>query len=92
MPIEDVVRCALLMDEIASMQPKLQILGVTIVVDLEGLSISHISQLTPTVASQIVTLMGVCWVISCHRQHALTKMLLHVDQAEIGRSRKRGGY
>ncbi|KOB73179.1 putative CRAL/TRIO domain-containing protein, partial [Operophtera brumata] len=57
-PIEDVVRCALLMDEVASMQPKLQILGVTIVVDLEGLNISHVSQLTPTVASQIVSLMG----------------------------------
>lgn len=60
-PIVDVVRCALLMDEIASMQPKLQILGVTIIVDLEGLNMSHISQLTPTVASQIVTLMGVCF-------------------------------
>lgn len=47
------------MDEIAVMQPKLQILGVTIIVDLEGLNLRHVAQLTPTVASQIVALMGV---------------------------------
>lgn len=58
-PIEDVVRCALLMDEIAVMQPKLQILGVTIIVDLEGLNLRQVAQLTPTVAGQIVALMGV---------------------------------
>lgn len=58
-PIEDVVRCALVMDEVAALQPKLQILGVTIIVDLEGLSIRHVRNLTPTIASQIVSLMGV---------------------------------
>lgn len=43
------------------MQPKMQILGVTIVVDLDGLSLSHATRLTPTVASQIVALMGVSY-------------------------------
>lgn len=57
--IEEVVRYALVMDEIATMQPKLQILGVTIVVDLDGLNLRQVAQLTPTVAGQIVALMGV---------------------------------
>ncbi|XP_041980698.1 clavesin-1-like [Aricia agestis] len=70
-PIVDVVRCALLMDEIASMQPKLQILGVTIIVDLEGLSMRHVRHLTPTIANQIVSLMGVSFPIPIHRLHVI---------------------
>lgn len=70
-PIDDVVRCALLMDEVAAMQPKLQILGVTIIVDLEGLSIRHVRQLTPTIAYQIVSLMGVSFPIPIHALHII---------------------
>ncbi|CAG9130098.1 unnamed protein product [Plutella xylostella] len=70
--IEDVVRCALLMDELAVMQPKLQILGVTIIVDLEGLSWGrHVRHLTPTVASQIVSLMGINFPIFMHGIHMI---------------------
>ncbi|XP_049871713.1 clavesin-1-like [Pectinophora gossypiella] len=70
-PIVDVVRCALLMDEIAVMQPRLQILGVTIIVDLEGLSLRHVRQLTPTVANQIVSLMGVSFPLPNHGLHII---------------------
>ncbi|XP_034833567.1 clavesin-1-like [Maniola hyperantus] len=70
-PIDDVVRCALLMDEIAAMQPKLQVLGVTIIVDLEGLSVRHVRQLTPTIASQIVSLMGVSFPLLNHSLHII---------------------
>ncbi|XP_004925625.1 clavesin-1 [Bombyx mori] len=70
-PIEDVVRCALFMDEIAVMQPKLQILGVTIIVDLDGLSIRHVRHLTPTVAYQIVSLMGVSFPLAMHGLHII---------------------
>ncbi|XP_052742406.1 alpha-tocopherol transfer protein [Bicyclus anynana] len=70
-PIEDVVRCALLMDEIAAMQPKLQVLGVTIIVDLEGLSVSHVRQLTPAIAHQIVSLMGVSFPLLNHGLHVI---------------------
>ncbi|CAG9565902.1 unnamed protein product [Danaus chrysippus] len=68
-PVVDVVRCALLMDEIAVMQPKLQILGVTIIVDLEGLSVRHVRHLTPTIAHQIVSLMGVSFPLLLHGLH-----------------------
>ncbi|XP_047506409.1 clavesin-1-like [Pieris napi] len=70
-PIEDVVRCALIMDEIAAMQPRLQILGVTIIVDLEGLGVRHVSKLTRTVAGQIVALMGVSFPINIHAVHVV---------------------
>ncbi|XP_068622544.1 clavesin-1-like [Battus philenor] len=70
-PIMDVVRCALIMDEIAVMQPKLQILGVTIIVDLEGLSVRQVSHLTPTIASQIVSLMGVSFPLLMHGLHII---------------------
>ncbi|VVC92038.1 unnamed protein product [Leptidea sinapis] len=70
-PIEDVVRCALLMDEVAAMQPRLQVLGVTIVVDLEGLGVRHVRHLTRTVASQIVALMGVSFPINIHAVHVV---------------------
>ncbi|XP_050680230.1 clavesin-1-like isoform X1 [Leptidea sinapis] len=70
-PIEDVVRCALLMDEVAAMQPRLQVLGITIVVDLEGLGVRHVRHLTRTVASQIVALMGVSFPINIHAVHVV---------------------
>ncbi|KAH9638086.1 hypothetical protein HF086_014947 [Spodoptera exigua] len=69
--IEEVVRYALVMDEIAIMQPKLQILGVTIVVDLDGLNLRQVSQLTPTVAGQIVSLMGVSFPLPNHNLHII---------------------
>ncbi|KAJ0174970.1 hypothetical protein K1T71_009111 [Dendrolimus kikuchii] len=67
--IDDVVRTALLMDEVAATQPKLQILGVTIIVDLEGLSIRHVRHLSPTIANQIVSLMGVAFPLTFHGLH-----------------------
>ncbi|XP_013169720.1 PREDICTED: alpha-tocopherol transfer protein-like isoform X2 [Papilio xuthus] len=77
-PIVDVVRCALIMDEIAVMQPKLQILGVTIIVDLEGLSVRHVRQLTPTIAGQIVSLMGVNFPLLMHGLHIINyNWILH---------------
>lgn len=70
-PIEDVVRCALLMDEVAVMQPKLQILGGTVIVDLEGLTLRQVAQLTPTVAGQIVALMGVSFPLAIRCVHMI---------------------
>ncbi|XP_059062272.1 clavesin-2-like [Achroia grisella] len=55
--------------EICARQPKLQILGLTLIVDLEGLTLNHVSKLTPTVCQQIVLLGGVATYIninSCH--------------------------
>lgn len=69
--IDDVVRCALLMDEVAATQPKLQILGITIIVDLEGLQLRQVRHLSPTIANQIVSLMGVAFPLTFHCLHMI---------------------
>ena len=45
--------------EIGIRQPKVQVLGGTVIVDMAGLTLKHVSTLTPTIAYQIVNLMGV---------------------------------
>ncbi|KAH9638090.1 hypothetical protein HF086_014951 [Spodoptera exigua] len=57
-PVEDLLRAGMAMTEIGIRQPKLQILAGTVIVDLEGLTLRHVAALTPTVAYQIVCLMG----------------------------------
>lgn len=57
-PVEDLVRAGMAMVEIGIRQPKLQVLGGTVIVDLEGITLRHVATLTPTVAYQIVSLMG----------------------------------
>ncbi|XP_053611604.1 clavesin-1-like isoform X2 [Plodia interpunctella] len=68
-PVEDLVKAGMLMTEIGLRQPKAQILGGTVIVDLEGVSLRHIATLSPTVAYQIVSLLGgttPARVKSCH--------------------------
>ncbi|XP_050668072.1 clavesin-1-like [Leptidea sinapis] len=56
--VEDLLRTALVVMEIGLRQPKNQVLGGTIIVDLEGLSLKQISTLTPSIAYQIVSILG----------------------------------
>ncbi|KAL0870752.1 hypothetical protein ABMA27_005687 [Loxostege sticticalis] len=68
-PVEDLVRAGMLMTEIGIRQPKLQVFGGTVLVDLEGITLRHVATLTPTVAYQIVCLLGLaspCRLKSCH--------------------------
>ncbi|CAB3244902.1 unnamed protein product [Arctia plantaginis] len=58
MPIEDLLRAATAIAEISLRQPKIQVIGTTLIVDLEGITIKHMAAVTPTVAYQIVCLMG----------------------------------
>ncbi|XP_026325969.1 clavesin-1-like [Hyposmocoma kahamanoa] len=57
-PVEDLVKAGLAITEIGLRSPKMQILGGTIIVDLENITLRHVATLTPTVAYQIVALMG----------------------------------
>ncbi|XP_073960138.1 clavesin-2-like isoform X2 [Choristoneura fumiferana] len=57
-PAKDLMRCACLLEEICVMQPRLQILGVTIVIDLQGLSLRHARHLNLKMANQFVSLLG----------------------------------
>ncbi|XP_045513563.1 clavesin-2-like [Pieris brassicae] len=58
-PVEDLVRLGIVMFEIGIRQPKLQVFGGTVLVDLEGLTLRQVSALTPSIAYQIVNIMGV---------------------------------
>lgn len=58
-PVEDLVKTGLAMMEIGTRSPKMQILGGICIVDLEGVTLKHAATLTPTIAYQIVSMMGV---------------------------------
>lgn len=58
-PVEDLIRGCLLLLEVGIMQPKLQVLGGTVIVDCEGIGMKHARQLTPSVALQAINVMGV---------------------------------
>lgn len=68
---DDVGRAAYALAEIASRKPKLQVLGTTLVIDLEGLSMKHISTFTPTVAQQIVSLVGLAGPVKANAIHVV---------------------
>ncbi|OWR54085.1 alpha-tocopherol transfer protein isoform 1 [Danaus plexippus plexippus] len=57
-PVDDLIRTGMAITEIGIRQPKLQIMGGTVIVDLEGITLRHAATLTPTIAYQIVCLMG----------------------------------
>ncbi|XP_047996014.1 alpha-tocopherol transfer protein-like [Leguminivora glycinivorella] len=70
-PAEDLIRCALLLDEICAMQPRLQILGVTIVIDLKGLGLRHLRYLNLKTAGQFASLLGVAFPLLLQGLHII---------------------
>lgn len=76
-PVEELVRAGMAMTEIGIRQPKLQVLGGSVIVDMEGLTLRHISTLTPTVAYQIVSLMGVNFISIFYRFHKYLQCLFY---------------
>nr|ATY51921.1 CTD35 [Heliconius melpomene] len=74
-PVEELLRGCLLLLEIGIMQPKLQVLGGTALVDCEGISMKHMRQLTPSTAMQAMNVMGLAFplhqrgvhIINCSR-------------------------
>ncbi|XP_052742641.1 alpha-tocopherol transfer protein-like [Bicyclus anynana] len=57
-PAEDLVRGCLIFLEIGIMQPKLQVLGGTAMLDCEDITLKHMRQLTPSVVMQIINVTG----------------------------------
>ncbi|KAM3960458.1 clavesin-2 [Aphomia sociella] len=74
-PPEDLIRGCLLLLEVGIMQPKLQVLGGTALIDCEGLTMKHIRNISPTIALQAINVMGFSFplhqrgvhVINCSR-------------------------
>ncbi|XP_072938263.1 clavesin-1-like isoform X2 [Epargyreus clarus] len=56
--VDDLIRGCLLLLEVGIMQPKLQVLGGTAMLDCEGLTMRHMRQLSPSIAMQAMNVMG----------------------------------
>lgn len=50
----DMFRSIMVAIEIAMMEPKTQVGGVNVIIDLEGLSLTHVYQFSPSMAKLIV--------------------------------------
>lgn len=74
-PVEQLLQGCLALLEVGIMQPKLQILGGTAMVDCEGMTFKHVRQFNPNVAMQIFHIMGYafplhqrgCHVVNCSK-------------------------
>lgn len=58
-PIDDIFRASLVLFEMGALEPQSQVLGGVGVFDLEGLSLQHVWNVTPSVAKKIICLMVV---------------------------------
>lgn len=68
-PTEDLVKAGMAMLEIGIRQPKSQIMGGVLIVDMDGIAIRHVATLTPTIAYQIIALCGTAFpnrMSTCH--------------------------
>jgi hypothetical protein len=59
-PIDDIFRCIQLWLEAAMTEPNTQINGAVVIFDMDGLSLTHIMQFTPSIAMMILD-----WVQDC---------------------------
>ncbi|XP_041980772.1 clavesin-1-like [Aricia agestis] len=70
-PIEDLISCVLLVLEIGVMQPKLQVLGGTTIIDCEGIGFKHMRQLSPSVAALCLNVMGLAVPVQQRAVHII---------------------
>ncbi|CAH2229644.1 jg4874 [Pararge aegeria aegeria] len=70
-PVEDLVRGCLIFLEVGIMQPKLQVLGGTALLDCEGITLKHMRQLTPSVVMQIINVTGFAFPIYQRGMHII---------------------
>ncbi|XP_045513296.1 clavesin-1-like [Pieris brassicae] len=66
---DDLVRGCLLLLEVGIMQPKLQVLGGTALVDCQGMTLKHMRHLTPSIALQAMNVMGFAFPLQQRSVH-----------------------
>ncbi|XP_047532329.1 clavesin-1-like [Vanessa atalanta] len=71
LPVEDLIRGCLLFLEVGIMQPKLQVLGGTAMIDCDGIGMKHVRQLTPSIATQAMNVMGITFPIHQRGVHVV---------------------
>lgn len=58
-PIDELFKATLIVLEIGILEPRAQVLGGVGIFDLEGLSMSHVSSMSPSVAQKMIAMMVV---------------------------------
>ncbi|XP_060804611.1 clavesin-2-like [Amyelois transitella] len=69
--VDNILRAAFALAQIMLYQPRFQAIGLSVILDLEGMDWSHLKQFTPNVAYQFVCLMGVDLPILLHGLHII---------------------
>ncbi|KAG8234477.1 hypothetical protein J437_LFUL014345 [Ladona fulva] len=62
--------------ELATLEPRAQVMGGVCIFDCSGVSLSHACSITPSVASQVVELMGGSFPIRIHAIHIVNQSFL----------------
>lgn len=57
MPIKDLFKASYAGLELASLEPQTQVLGVTGIVDVSGLKVSHIWHITPSMPQKVIQML-----------------------------------
>lgn len=71
--LTEIVRGIMLIVEAALLEPKTQIAGTVIIIDLEGLSLTHVWQFTPTLAKMILDYVQECIPIRLKAVHLVNQ-------------------
>jgi hypothetical protein len=58
--MEELLQATMILIEIASLDPRVQVLGGVVIFDMEGLGMAHAWQMSPTVAQKLLEIMVVC--------------------------------
>lgn len=58
-PIDDLFKSTVAVLEAGMLEPRAQILGGVAILDMEGLNMGHVWQITPTVISKVIQIMVV---------------------------------
>lgn len=74
--LEDMFRSVMVAIEIAMMEPKTQVGGVNVILNMEGLSLSHVCQFSPFMAKLIVDWVQECAPVRLRGIHVINQPII----------------
>lgn len=70
-PVDEILKATLLLFEMGALEPQSQVMGGVGIIDLEGLSLQHIWNLSPSVAKKVISLMVTCMPVRTTAIHII---------------------
>lgn len=94
-PIDELFKATLIVLEIGIMEPRAQVLGGVGIFDLEGLSMNHTLQMSPSVAQKMIAMMVVRKIFANHSSQPLSlirffRLHCHIGPTQFTSSTKAG--